>query len=77
MKTTTMTVKQLIKILKRCPEDLRVMVRGHEGGYLDPMISKKTIMYHPEPCCGDYQSVEDLEDTGIKIEQQFKCLVIG
>jgi len=61
-----MTVKQLIKVLSQIQDqDIRVMVRGYEGGYNDINVDSPTIQYmalnvNDEWYYGDHERVEDI-----------------
>ncbi len=58
-----MNVGQLIEILKNYPQDLRVVVRGYEGGYNDVAIFEKlkiVLDYHSEWYYGKHEDVESL-----------------
>ncbi len=58
-----MNVGQLIEILKNYPQDLRVVVRGYEGGYNDVAIFEKlkiVLDYHSEWYYGKHEDVESI-----------------
>lgn len=61
-----MTVKQLIKALSQIEDqDIRVMVRGYEGGYNDINVDSPTIQYmalnvNEEWYYGDHERVDDI-----------------
>lgn len=58
-----MNVNQLIKRLQMYPPDLRVVVRGYEGGYndVDTFENLKIVLdYHSEWYYGKHEDVESL-----------------
>ena len=58
-----MNVDQLIKRLQMYPPDLRVVVRGYEGGYNDVDIFEKlkiVLDYHSAWYYGKHEDVEYL-----------------
>ena len=58
-----MNVDQLIKRLQMYPPDLRVVVRGYEGGYNDVDIFEKlkiVLNYHEEWYYGKHEDAESL-----------------
>ena len=58
-----MNVGQLIEILKNYPQDLRVVVRGYEGGYNDVAIFEKlkiVLDYHSAWYYGKHEDVDSL-----------------
>ena len=58
-----MNVDQLIKRLQMYPPDLRVVVRGYEGGYNDVDIFEKlkiVLDYHSAWYYGKHEDVESL-----------------
>ena len=58
-----MNVGQLIEQLKNYPQDLRVVVRGYEGGYndVDTFENLKLVLdYHSAWYYGKHEDVESL-----------------
>jgi hypothetical protein len=58
-----MNVGQLIEQLKNYPQDLRVVVRGYEGGYndVDTFENLKIVLnYHEEWYYGKHEDAESL-----------------
>jgi hypothetical protein len=58
-----MNVNQLIKRLQMYPPDLRVVVRGYEGGYndVDTFENIKIVLnYHEEKYYGKHEDAESL-----------------
>ena len=62
-----MTVKELIKLLKKYPEDMNVVVNGYEEGWCD--IEQKSVSeieialnYNKEDYCGPHEDVSFILD---------------
>ena len=77
-----MTVKQLIKSLSQIEDqDIRVMVRGYEGGYNDINVDTPTIQYmalnvNDEWYYGDHERVEDIMEQDKDRYHIIKAIVL-
>jgi len=77
-----MTVKQLIKALSQIQDqDIRVMVRGYEGGYNDINVDTPTIQYmalnvNDEWYYGDHEKVEDIMEQDKDRYHIIKAIVL-
>lgn len=71
-----MTVEEIINILKEYPPDMRVLVKGYEGGYDNPDEIKEIEVYDRGKggYSGEYESTDyvDEEETVTK----FKAVII-
>jgi len=64
-----MNVNQLIKRLQMYPPDLRVVVRGYEGGYDDVNNFEQlkiVLDYHSEWYYGKHEDVESLYGNNVE-----------
>ena len=64
-----MNVNQLIKRLQMYPPDLRVVVRGYEGGYNDVDIFenlKIVLNYHEEWYYGKHEDASTIYNEEVK-----------
>ena len=77
-----MTVKQLIKALSQIEDqDIRVMVRGYEGGYNDINVDSPTIQYmalnvNDEWYYGDHEKIEDIMEQDKDRYHIIKAIVL-
>jgi len=77
-----MTVKQLIKALSQIEDqEIRVMVRGYEGGYNDINVDTPTIQYmalnvNDEWYYGDHEKVEDIMEQDKDRYHIIKAIVL-
>lgn len=39
-----MTVRELVELLKKMPQDMMVVIPGYEGGYDNPELSSSTLV---------------------------------
>jgi len=65
-----MNVGQLIEQLKNYPQDLRVVVRGYEGGYNDVDIFEKlkiVLDYHSEWYYGKHEQLKTTAVDALQI----------
>jgi len=68
-----MTVKELIKELKKLDPELQVFVRGYEGGVDDVGIrepSNYALNYNTEDYYGSHEQVDD-EDINLKMYRNY------
>lgn len=77
-----MTKAELIEILEAYPDDMRVLLDGYEGGYLDiPQIFKKKIWidFRKKGYSGPHESHVEAElwSEGDEIKPPVECIVIS
>ena len=77
-----MTVRELVQQLSQIKDqDIRVMVRGYEGGYNDINVDSPTIQYmalnvNDEWYYGDHERVEDIMEQDKDRYHIIKAIVL-